>query len=77
MRNHYVPQFYLKYFLSPSPKTLWVYDKKDLSISSRTPSNTAVIGGFYSFENKNGIKDNSMEEYLSKVENDAKFVFDK
>lgn len=76
IRSHYVPQFYLKYFLPPGSKTFCVYDKRDLSEAMRTPINTAVIGDFYVFNNKN-VSKNSVELFLSDFEEEAKSIFDK
>jgi hypothetical protein len=69
IRCHYIPQFYLKYFLQDTTDLLWVYDKKDISVRQQRPINTAVIGDFYVSEKDDlGNKDARVEKCLSKIE---------
>jgi hypothetical protein len=67
-RHHYVPEFYLSYFLSKGEKTLWVYDKqKSGEPRPQQPKDTAVIGQYYTFETPSGQKEN-LEEGFSQIE---------
>lgn len=78
IRCHTVPKFYLSYFLAPGSSLFWIYDKKEVSVRQQSPINTTVIGDYYlSSPDSNGMKDTSMEELLSLVEDMAKNIFDK
>jgi hypothetical protein len=77
IRCHYVPQFYLNYFIVNDTKLLWVYDKKDVSVRQQQPLNTAVIGDFYiSEKDKDGNKDERVEKLLGYIEGSIKPVLD-
>jgi len=73
IRCHYVPQFYLNYFLPEGATIFWVYDKKDNSTRMQPPLNTTVIGDYYLSEEG---KDKTVEDYLAKIEGDTKPIFD-
>lgn len=51
---------------------LWLYDRERKEFRRQSPKNTAVEKDYYTFENENGEKDFSIEEYLSKIESKAK-----
>ncbi len=70
-RQHYVPQFYLEFFVS-GDGTFWVYDKEGGLPRKQTPINTAVESYFYSVDTPRGEKDNYVEDELSKVESTAR-----
>lgn len=79
-RHHYVPIFYLEYFVTKVAKgtpRFWVYDKADGPARIQTPINTAVEGYLYSFETSSVAKDDSLESLLSKLEAEAKPVLDR
>lgn len=79
-RHHYVPMFYLNYFVTKSAEgtgRFWVYDKADGPARTQTPINTAVEGQLYSFETSSGTKDDSLENLLSNLESEAKPVLDR
>lgn len=60
-RNHYVPQFYLKHFLTSGADTHWVYYKEDGRIIAQRPIDTAVQSYLYTFAREDGSKDDSIE----------------
>lgn len=62
VRQHYIPQFYLKQF----SQKLYCYDKKNESKFSSDPSNLAVKTDFYGGEYQ-GL--DSLETIFSKIEN--------
>ena len=80
-RPHYVPKFYLDYFLpdlSSGAKTFWVYNKDGGAPRPQTPINTAVEGGFYSFETLPGAGDDPMErKVFGPIEQGAKPILDR
>ncbi len=80
-RQHYVPQFYLRYFLVDVPNkgsVFWVYDKDGGAPRPQTPINTAVEGHLYSFESPAGAKDDLLErKVFSPLEDAAKPIFDR
>lgn len=75
-RHHYVPQFYLRYFVPKGGNTLWVYDKEGGGARPQQPKDTAVIRGFYSIKTATGELDD-MEQEFSCVEAIAKRVLDR
>jgi len=78
-RNHYLPQFYLKTFVSGhEPKVFWVYDKNEKVFRSQTPINTGIQRNFYNLENPDGCIDDTLErEVFSPVESVSKPVIDR
>jgi hypothetical protein len=73
-RHHYVPIFYLNYFvtnLSGRTPSFLVYDKAGGPARIQTPINTAVQGHLYSFETPSGAKDDSLERALAELETKA------
>jgi Protein of unknown function (DUF4238) len=79
-RHHYVPRFYLNYFVTDSAtggSRFWVYDKAGGPPRIQTPINTAVEGHLYSFETAPGTKDDSLEQALSALETKAKPLLDR
>lgn len=77
-RCHYVPQFYLNYFIPPNSDTFWIYDKKDLAVRPQNPKNTTVISGYYILSEDTGdIKKDFLEDLLQKLEGEVKPIFDK
>lgn len=65
MRCHYLPQFYLKYFLSRDNK-LWVYDRNLNEYREQTPKATGVKKGYYKYKGKDGKMHNDIEELFKK-----------
>src|SRR5215510_3874391 len=79
-RHHYVPRFYLNYFVTNSVERsplFWVYDKAGGPPRIQTPINTAVEGYLYSFEAPFGTKNDSLEQALSTLETKARPVLDR
>jgi hypothetical protein len=70
-RQHYVPRFYLENFATEGADDslgFWVYDKAAGKTRWQTPINTAVEGYFYTITREGGVKDNSIEKFLSDAE---------
>ncbi|MGD8307459.1 MAG: DUF4238 domain-containing protein [Ignavibacteria bacterium] len=65
-RHHYLPKFYLKGFTKDDK--LWIYDRQRNEFRAQTPINTAIEKDYYSFIDKNGKKNTSVEKILSDVE---------
>jgi len=72
-RQHYIPQSYLDLFTDPRTPDgldpyLWVFDRKKNEIKKRAPKNTAWSAHRYTFENKDGTQNESLETGLSRLE---------
>lgn len=76
-RHHYVPQFYLRYFLPSGSATFWVYDKDGGPARAQTPANTAAEGRLYSIDTPGGGSDDSLERLFARVESVAKPILDR
>lgn len=78
-RHHYLPRFYLEYFLlEGGATTFWVYDKEGGEPRQQTPVNTCVEGHLYSLRNATGGKDDYLErEILSRLDGRAKPILDR
>src|SRR5258706_16309220 len=74
-RHHFLPEFYLKGFTRDG--YLWLYDRERDAFRQQTPSNTGVIGHFYTFTNTAGECDSTLEGVLSTVEGLAKPIIEK
>jgi len=69
-RHHFLPKSYLDGFTCDG--FVWLYDRAKNEYRCQQPLNTAVIGNYYVFENKDGEKDYSLENFFSKIEGNAK-----
>ncbi len=72
-RQHYIPQSYLDLFTDPrTPEGhdphLWVFTRKQNEIKKRAPKNTAQSSHRYTFEEKDGTKNESLEAGFSQLE---------
>lgn len=77
-RHHYLPQFYLEYFLSPGEKSVWVYDKDGGEPRFQQPVNTGVEGHLYSILNEHGEKDDFIEtQYHAPLDGRVKPILDR
>jgi len=80
-RHHYVPQFYLRYFLpiirEKRATSFWVYDKNGGPPHQQTPLNTAVESHFYSFDIPGEEPRDVVEQMLSSLESNAKPILDR
>ena len=74
-RQHYLPQFYLKGFTNKGK--LWVYDREKNEFRIQTPVNTAIEKDYYTFVDKKGEKNKSVEKILADIEGRVVPVFDK
>jgi len=75
-RHHYVPQFYLRYFVD-ADGLLHVYDKDNQACRSQTPGNTTVENRFYGYSDSAGNYNDDIERGLAGLESKAKHVFDR
>ena len=78
-RNHYLPQFYLRAFVSPhEPRVFWVYDKRAKVLKPQTPINTGIQRNFYNLENPDESIDDTLErEVFTPLETASKPVIDR
>ena len=74
-RHHFLPKSYLDGFARDG--FVWLYDREKNEYRCQQPLNTAVIGNYYVFENKDGQKDYSLENFFSKIEGSAKSTIGK
>jgi len=79
IRNHYLPKFYLEYFLpKKEPRVFWVYDKEGGEPRAQTPVNTGIERHLY-----NVIwPDSSVDDYIERkvfgpIESIAKPIIDR
>lgn len=68
-KHHYLSQFYLEHF-SKSGR-LFIYDRIKNEYREGTPLGTAYQKHFYTVEKESGVKDTSIEEWLSGIEGKA------
>ncbi|HML95689.1 MAG TPA: DUF4238 domain-containing protein [Thermodesulfobacteriota bacterium] len=74
-RNHYLPQVYLKSFLTND--VFWVYYKGRNKPVAQTPVNTGVKKNIYNLRGPDGSVDDSLEKVLSMTENDLRTIMEK
>jgi hypothetical protein len=71
-KNHYVPEFYLRYFsvVHTGERTarLWVYDKEGNKPRKQSPNDTAAINDLYKVSDP-GLPSNALETAFSEQEN--------
>ena len=70
MKQHYIPNFYLKYFSDTNGKVC-TYDKQLQKHWLKPSSETACQTHYYSFEDKDGKKDIRLEKVFSQIEGEA------
>jgi len=75
-RHHYVPQFYLRYFLPGNSGMFWVYDKKGGPARTQTPVNTAVEAHLYCSGSPETDAHDDLERLFSRLEAVAKPILD-
>jgi hypothetical protein len=63
IRNHYLPQFYLKSFTDPEGK-FWVYYKDRDEPVRQTPVNTGIEKHMYTIEREDGTIDDVVEKKM-------------
>lgn len=68
-RQHFLPRFYLDRFCRDG--FLALFDRETRVYRTQQPSNTGVIGHFYTFEDDQGRKRFDIEELFARVENIA------
>ena len=80
VRQHFLPQFYLKGFASKpvsEPSKFWLYDFRKDKWDVRTPFNTAVRRHFYTLKDQNEQKNYYLENYFSNLEGKVKELMDR
>jgi hypothetical protein len=77
IRNHYLPQFYLKSFLNKDSSIFWVYHKDKNKPIPQTPINTGIEKNLYNIKMKDGTIDDSIERnVLSPLEGEASLIIE-
>jgi len=77
--HHYVPQFYLKYFsIASKPGLVWVYRRDNNQPRETNVNRISAVHGFYQVTLVgSGERSEQIEKMFSKIEGDAKPVFDR
>lgn len=68
IKHHTIPASYLRGFLKPDEKLLWVYDKISGATFQKSPETTSTEKNFNSYINKHGDIDTTFERKLSDIE---------
>ncbi len=76
-RNHYLPQFYLRFFATEEKDLLWVYDKRQPEPRLQSPKATAVEVDLYTLVDKNGQENDELEKMFSVVESQARPILNR
>lgn len=77
IRNHYLPQFYLKSFLNNDSGVFWVYHKGKNDPIPQTPINTGIEKNLYNIKMEDGTIDDSIERnVLSPLESEASSIIE-
>jgi len=77
IRNHYLPQFYLKFFLKNDSSVFWVYYKGKNEPIPQTPINTGIEKNLYNIKMEDGTIDDSIERnVLSPLEGEASSIIE-
>jgi hypothetical protein len=77
IRNHYLPQFYLKFFLNNDSSVFWVYYKGKSEPIPQTPINTGVEKNLYNIKMEDGTINDSIErDVLSPLEGEASSIIE-
>jgi hypothetical protein len=74
-RHHYLPEFYLRGFCRDGD--LWLFDRQRDAFRKQTPENTGVQKLYYAFKDQAGARHTEIENFLSRVEGDAKHCIDR
>ncbi len=80
MQQHYVPRFYLKYFIdegTPQSAWLWEGDLETGRISTQSPKRVARLEDYYSFTDAEGIKRDDIETFLHRLETESAPILSK
>jgi len=71
-RNHYLPQFYLRFFANEKNGQLWVYDKQSPEPRLQSPKATAVEVDLYTLVDKQGQENDQLEKMFSILESQTR-----
>ena len=75
-RQHYIPQMLLRNFADKKDK-LHCYYKPDGKLFETSPENVFLQSRLYTHHDRQGNKDSSIEQLLSKIEGETKLVLNK
>lgn len=73
--HHHTPEFYLKYFASPSTGQVWNYDKVNGCVWPASPDETGCANHLYSVTAEDGTRITDIEDTMSKIETAAAPLF--
>jgi hypothetical protein len=78
IHHHFLPQVYLKHFVSPNRKnSIWEFDKTNGESRESTPKKSAYHDHFYTFTNAEGRRDNeTLEKKFHDIENRIPKVYE-
>lgn len=75
MRQHWVPESYLKAWCDPASSGLeqqepyvWLFSKDGTEVCRKSPKNIFRESNMYTFEGQDGLPNQSIEKWLSKLE---------
>src|SRR5438270_12361560 len=71
MNQHFVPKFLIEGFVNdeePGNRCAWVYRASERVWSKRPTRKTASLEDFYTFVESNGVKDETLEEFMGGIE---------
>lgn len=79
MKQHLLPQFYLRGFTDPDTPPehepfVWVYSLQEQKWEKRSPKNVAAETDYYTFNDEDGKKSEDIEEMLQRIESGAASV---
>jgi hypothetical protein len=71
VNQHFVPKFLIEGFVNddePGNRGVWVYRASDRQWSKRPTKKTAALEDFYTFVEANGVRDDTQESFMGKIE---------
>jgi hypothetical protein len=76
-RNHYLPQFYLRFFATEKNGQLWVYDKQNPEPRLQSPKATAIEVDLYTLVDKHGVENDQLERMFSGLESQTRPILNR
>jgi len=71
VKQHFVPKFLIEGFVNeqePGNRGVWVYRASDRRWSKRSTKKVAALEDFYTFVEANGVRDDTTEDFMAKIE---------